>query len=243
MDPDGPDIEELFAPVRPADAFGVVLSEARDVLAQVREPIDAELWGSDIIGALTQSASDMPSVMEALVTGLVPAAEKSGTAESLALLRIFGAVGDATLRIAATEAADRLSAKGIPAPGWADVVGAPDPGECWHYGDTGGRQESVTMTFSYSGAAHALSVLLDHGHGGKIKDIWVADATGLLAKTRETAASDSLILFEPLEVAQARFTLERAMSAGECPQEPDQEADVTAHRALLAARLDLVSGR
>lgn len=241
MDHEGPDIEELFAPVRPADAFGVVLSEAHDVLSQIHEPIDAELWGSDIIGALTQSASDTRSVMESLTGALVPAAEESGTAESLALLRIFGAVGDAGLRAAATAAADRLTARGVPAPGWASVVGAPEPGDCWHYGDTGGRQESVTMTFVYPGATHALSVLIDHGKGGKIKDIWVGDAAGLLDKTRVTARADPLILFEPLELGRARFTLERAVSAGECPQEPDQEDDVAAHRALLAARLDLVS--
>jgi hypothetical protein len=243
MDPEDPtdlDIDQLFAPVSPADAYGVVLSEAHDVLAQVREPVDAELWGSDMIGALTQSARDVPSVMETLTKALVPAAEEAGTAESLALMRIFGAVGDGGLRAAAVEAAGRLAASGIPDPDWADVVGSPEPGACWHYGDTGGRQESVTMTFAYPGATHALSVLIDHGRGGKIKDIWVADATGLLDKTRE-AADAELIIFEPLEVAQARFKLQRAVSAGECPQEPDQEDDVAAHRALLAARLELVS--
>jgi hypothetical protein len=245
-----PDMDELFAPVRPADAFGVVLSEAHDVLAQLREPIDAELWGSDVIGALTQSALTQSALTQSALTrsapgaltgALVPAAEQTGTVESLALLRIFGAVGDKDLRTAAAEAADRLAASGVPDPDWAAVVGAPDPGECWHYADTSGRLESVTITFTYPGAAHALSVLIDHGRGGKIKDVWVADAAGLLRKTREAAAADSLIIFEPLDISQARFKLQRALSAGECPQEPDQEDDITAHRALLAARLDMLS--
>ena len=47
-----PDIAALFAPLRPAQAADVVLSEARQVLARVSQPIDAELWGSDMIGAL-----------------------------------------------------------------------------------------------------------------------------------------------------------------------------------------------
>ena len=34
-----PDINELFAPLVPAQAFGVVLSEARDVLGHLREPL------------------------------------------------------------------------------------------------------------------------------------------------------------------------------------------------------------
>jgi hypothetical protein len=36
-----PDIAELFAPLRPAQASDVVLNEARQVLSNVRQPIDA----------------------------------------------------------------------------------------------------------------------------------------------------------------------------------------------------------
>ena len=36
--------------------------------------------------------------------------------------------------------------------------------------------------------------------------------------------------------------LEQAISAGECPEQPDQVDDVVAHRALLRARLDLLAG-
>src|SRR5262245_57738396 len=92
------DVAEFFAPLAPAQAFGVVLSEARDVLRQVREPIDAELWGSDMIGALSRSASDEAATMRELTTALVPAAEEAATPEALALLRIFAAIGSPGLR-------------------------------------------------------------------------------------------------------------------------------------------------
>jgi hypothetical protein len=241
MEPSDPDIEELFAPVRPADTFGVVLSEAREVLPQVHEPVDAELWGSDMIGALSGSAVDAPSVMTALIHDLVPAAEKDATPESLALLRIFAAVGDARLRTAAGAAADRLAGAGVADPEWAAVIGAPETGESWHFADTGGRQESVTITFSYPGnAAHAFSVLIDHSRGGKVKDIWVGDAAGLVSKTEQAADADPLVVFEPLSAEEALDRLRRAVRAGECPQDPDQRDAVAAHRALLAARLELV---
>ena len=116
MDPDA-DIEELFAPIEPAAAFGVVLNEAHDVLPHIREPVDAELWGSDMIGALAASAADTPNVMAALTTSLVPAAEETATPEALALLRIFGAIGSPELRAAATAAAERVTADGVPRPG------------------------------------------------------------------------------------------------------------------------------
>jgi hypothetical protein len=242
MDPDDPDIDALFAPLPPAAAFGVVLSEAREVLTKVREPIDAELWGSDMIGALGNSAGDEADVMATLTTSLVPSVEEAGTPEALALLRIFGAIGSPALRAAATEAARRVAARGVPDPGWAAAIGSPQVGQCWHYADVGGRQESVTMTFGYGESEHAFSVLIDHGMGGRIKDAWVSNAAGLLDQTWLAVENDPLVVFERLEPAQAAERLERAITAGECPEKPDQADDVNAHRALLHARMRFLAG-
>jgi hypothetical protein len=234
-----PDIAELFAPLPPAKASRVVLSEARQVLPHVSEPIDAELWGSDMIGALSGHASggDDAKVMAEIAESLVPAAEQDGNPQALALLRILGAIGSPVLRAAATEAADRVAAQGVADPDWAAVIGSPAIGPCWHYSDVGGRQESLTVSFGYGAAEHALSVLLDHGRGGKIRDAWVDDATGLLDRTWLAAESDPLIVFETIEPAEARARLARAVAVGECPVKPDEADDLTAHRALLHARL------
>jgi hypothetical protein len=234
-----PDIAELFAPLKPAQAFGVVLSEARQVLAHVRQPIDAELWGSDMIGALGagKPGPDDSEVMTELALSVVPAAEADATPESLALLRILGAVGGPPLQGAARAAADRVAAAGVPDADWAASIGSPTIGQCWHYSDVGGRQESVTVSFGYGTAEHALSVLIDHGNGGKIKDAWVDDAAGLLDKTWLAAESDPLIVFESLEPADAGQRLAQALQAGERPTKPDEADDLTGHRALLHARV------
>ena len=97
------------------------------------------------------------------------------------------------------------------------------------------------MTFAYGDKQHAVSVLIDHGRGGKIKDAWVAKGTELRADTEQAARSDPLVVFETLDVPGARLRLERAIGAGECPEQPDQVDDVVAHRALLRARLDLLT--
>jgi len=230
-----PDIAALFAPLRPAQASNVVLREAREVLAYLNKPIDAELWGSDIIGALS-GATDADIMVE-LAASLVPAAEVSETPEALALLRILAAIGSPALSTAATAAAERVTARGVADPDWAAAIGSPTVGKCWHYGDVGGRQESITVSFGYGGAEHALSVLIDHGQGGKIKDAWVDDADGLLDKTWIAAENDPLIVFEPIEPDDARTRLENAVAAGECPGKPDEVDDLTAHRALLRARV------
>jgi len=245
MDHDEPDIADLFAPIEPSRAFGVVLSEAQEVLAHVRKPVDAELWGSDMIGALSASAADTDDdVMTDLATSLVPAAEQAATPEALALLRVFEALGSPGLRTSAAQAAERVIERGVPDPDWAATIGSPTVGECWHYSDVGGRQESVTMSFGYGGSEHALSVLIDHGRGGGgIKDAWVGDATGLRDKTWLAVQNDPTMVFEAIDAADARGRLERAISAGECPEKLDEADDLTAHRALLHARMRFLAAR
>ncbi len=242
MEHEDPDIEELFAPIEPSQALGVVLSEAHEVLSHLQQAVDAELWGSDMIGALSATGGES-AVMAELATSLVPAAEETATPEALALLRIFAAIGSPQLRSAAIEAAERVASQGVPEPDWAVAIGSPTVGTCWHYSDIGGRQESLTMTFGYGEFEHALSVLIDHGKGGRIKDAWVGDATGLLDKTWLAAENDPLVVFESIDAADAQDRLERAISAGECPEKPDQADDLTAHRALIHARMRFLAAR
>jgi hypothetical protein len=105
---DDPELEAVFARASPADTIAAVLTEARIVLADVDSPLDAELWGSDIVAALGSGAGQADAI--------VPAAEQSGTPEALATLRVLGAVGSPPLRAAASAAADRLAVQGIAEP-------------------------------------------------------------------------------------------------------------------------------
>ncbi len=49
--------------------------------------------------------------------------------------------------------------------------------------------------------------------------------------------------FEVIDAPAARLRLERAIRAGECPEQPDQVDGVVAHRALLRTRLDLLAAQ
>lgn len=241
MGSDEPDIEQLFAPIASAAAPGVILREAHDVLPHVHAPIDAELWGSDMIGALSRSAGGHGKAMSELAASLVPAAREAATPEALALLRVVAVLGDGRLRYEATQSALRVTAAGIPDPDWAEGLGAPSVGDCWHYGDVSGQQEALTATFVYGTCSHALSVLVDHNQGGRIRDVWVDDAEGVLDKTWLAAANDPLVVFETMRPASAGARLRQAITAGECPGKPDEADDVTAHRALLHARARLLA--
>src|SRR6476646_7819884 len=212
-----PDVASLFAPVAVEETFGGVLTEARQVLGGLDDPVDAELWGSDLIGALASSAAGQASLMNTLTGTLVPAAEAASTPEALALLRVCAAVGSPALRAAAGQAAERLHARDVTDPPWAGPIGAPRVGDCWHYADVGGRQESLTMTFAYGDRQHAVSVLIDHGRGGRIRDTWVTKGPGLRADTEQAAQGNPLVVFEVISATDARFRLAQAIAAGESP--------------------------
>jgi hypothetical protein len=247
MSGDEPDIASLFAPVDIGDAVRGLLDEARAALAHLDDPVDAELWASDVIGAL--STAGEAEAVSALVQTLVPAAETDASPEALTLLRVFAVIGSPDLRAAASEAAARLTKESLTKEGlaeegaeiadapWAERIGSPAVRDCWHYADVGGRQESLSMMFAYGDKQHTVSVLIDHSHGGKIKDVWVTKETGQLLATELAASSDPLVVFELIDADDARHRLESALNAGESPEQPDQAEDIAAHRALLQARL------
>lgn len=237
---DDPDMAGLFAPIDITEVVQGVLEEASDALGHLEDPVDAELWGSDVIGAL--SSAGEAEAMAALARTVVPAAEEAATPGALALLRVFAAIGADDLRAAAGEAASRVARRDVADAPWAGQIGSPRVRDCWHYADVGGRQESLTMMFAYGDKQHAVSVLIDHGRGGKIKDAWVAKGSDQLTATLVAAGGDPLVVFELLDVDDARNRLEQALVAGECPEQSDQAEDIAAHRAFLRARLAQLSG-
>jgi hypothetical protein len=267
------DLDAVFGGSSPAETFAAVLTEARMVLGEISSPLDAELWGSDILAALGGPKGDG-------AIAIVPAAEAMGTVEALAILRVMAAVGWPELRSTATQAADRLAAAtreasgreasgreapgleapGLEAPGleapdleapdleapgldeppWGAVMGAPTVGECWRYGDDRGLQEAVTMSFGYEDEVHVVSLLLDHGCGGGIKDVWVGDAGDVLERTRAMADQDPAMIFEMISPADARVRALRAIAAGECPSQPGEIGNVSSTRAILRTRVALL---
>ena len=204
------------------------------VLGEIASPVEAELWGSDILAALG-------GVQSLAAQAMVPAAERSGTPEALAILRVLGALGWPDLRTAATEAAGRVAARDVPDPDWAAEVGSPSVGECWRYGDDRGVQEAVTLSFEYAAGQHVVSLLLDHSCGGGIKNVWVGEAGDVLARTEDMAAEDPSMIFEMISTATARTKVERAIAAGECPVQPDEVSNVASTRAILRARAALLA--
>jgi hypothetical protein len=85
-----------------------------------------------------------------------------------------------------------------------------------------------------------VSVLLDHGQGGGIKNVWVGDAGDVLDRTRELSQQDPKMIFEMITQSDARARLDRAIAAGECPQQPEEVGNVASRWAILRARAGLL---
>jgi len=83
-------------------------------------------------------------------------------------------------------------------------------------------------------------VLLDRAQGGGIKNIWVGACDGLLDRTREMSRKTSGMIFEMITQADARGRMDRAIAAGECPEQPAERAAVASTRAILSARVALL---
>jgi hypothetical protein len=228
---DEPDLAALFARTSASDVTAAVLTEAHMVLADLASPLDAELWGSDVVAALGS---------DDLAGALVSAAENAATPEALLVLRVLAAVGPPGLGDAAAAAAARLAERGTSEPDWANGLGAPAPGECWRYGDEIGQAEAVTMSFGYGSRSHVLSALVDHSRGGGIRNVWVGETDEALGWTKDASREDPTVIFEMISQADARSRLEKALAAQECPLQPDEAANVSARRALLQARVALL---
>ena len=60
------------------------------------------------------------------------------------------------------------------------------------------------MTFSYAARQHAVSVLIDHGRGGKIRDTWVTNGAGMRAEPESALRTGRTPGFDLGDAAVAR---------------------------------------
>ena len=230
------DLDAVFGRSSPDEAFAAVLTEARMVLAEIASPLEAELWGSDILAALGGDAQPGRAGHRARRGAQrqpggaghpARARARSGWPELRAPRRLRRRAG--------------WRARGCRTRPGRPRLGTPEVRECWRYGDDRGLQEAVTLSFEYPAGRHVVSLLLDHSFGGGIKNVWVGEAGDVLARTEAMAAADPGMTFEMISPADARRRAERAIAAGECPGQPDEFSSVASTRAILRARVALLA--
>ncbi|GAA3386435.1 hypothetical protein [Cryptosporangium minutisporangium] len=210
------------------------------------DPIQAELWCSDVLGAVWAATDGDPAAEETFADAWIAAAEALDDPDRPAALTALTALsriaGSASARRAATVAADRIAATGVPRPRWAvPADGAADDvsaGECWRYGDVFGDQETVLCAFRRGSSEHAMLVLIDHTLGGIAKDVFFTEAVASsLADLQYELASTPFAFLEPIEPAAARRRLQQAFAITDGLVEPRVNEELAPHRALALARI------
>jgi hypothetical protein len=238
-------------PESPPEAlFAEMLRAARELLA-VRSPLDAELLVSEMLGTWWgPSGNGGPrsrrvrhggqAGMEELVgEGLVAYAAAQATPAALALLSGIACLGTPAQAAKAERAALELIERGVARPRWADHLGAVTAGEAYLNSDAYGDRDEIVCLYSYAGEEpHALVTVVDYNASGMLLDGWVTAQVGkLLEHCRQAQAAGSAGAFGPIEPAQARRTLARALRVTDESADPPVSESFSSYHAFIRARI------
>jgi len=217
-----------------------VIEGFADLLTPETTPLAAELTGADFLGMVRRAAPDVDVTRE-LLSDLIASAEKSAEPSGLAMLRAVAAAGAPGVREAANDSAAKLSAAGVAEPPWLDRIGAPTYDRAFGYRDEHGAQEAIATVFHYDDAEHAVVVLIDHGMGGGVKDVFFSDQTDVIRGEYERAAEAMGCDLVDHEREQARRILASALEQPHCAEHDEQVDDVLDYRDLLRRRVEVLA--
>lgn len=186
-------------------------------LAECEDALDAELAGAALVAMVTVAGDEL---VPAFVQGFIPQVEaKAGGA--LALLLAIGSVASGVqeqVAKAASAAAGRLVAAGIPTPRWAGELAEPvRVGDCVRLYESQETMSVLVASFRRAGRGHAFMVIVDEQDCGAAEDILFVDADQLpeaLDDIREGGRADGLdIRTQVLDPAELRWYVEDALDA------------------------------
>lgn len=227
-----------FLPPLPEPSLETLLDGWQARHEQGLDAFTAEHYGYDFLGLARRFAGDdgLPETLGVLIDE----AEQHGGNDALAVLRVFGVVAPLSLRRIANQAADRLASAGYEDPPWARELGAPKVSTCFGYSAILGEQEAVATTFRYGKKRHVLSVLIDHGLGGGIKDFFASKHPNEIRRGFQQTADEDEFAFYDYEQVEAGRILKEALNQPPCPVEPDQVDDVGTFLGLVEQRTALL---
>ncbi|HWS33340.1 MAG TPA: plasmid pRiA4b ORF-3 family protein [Actinoplanes sp.] len=215
----------------PADLIDDLLAGGALLIGgdQPMDALDAEIFGANFVAAGRMAGADFQEVLDA---GILPAVERAGTPAALAVLLALGA----------TEAAQRLAAAGVPAPGWAGELAQPvRPGTFLRYADAGDTVSILIGTFERAGSSHGFAVNVDHQDCHAALDIaffpgeLLDDVVGSIQQNRD---GGPVLTGAPLDHAEFRWQAERALNArsvhdaDDGPAELDEDDDGLGYHLL-----------
>ena len=220
----------------PGDALDGLLRELWKSIA-AGDVLDAEFQTS-AFAAMPELTDGSPEDMESLADLLIeaasnyPSADGSGS-EAAAFCRLLMSLGSRSVKRAASEALAGFTEDGIYPPGWVTDIGKPTPGRAWRRHDVFGENEVIAITFSYSGAEHALLVAIDRTELPTVGMIAMGDdADGMLATLHGQSEPNQRL--DEITLAEARARIQGPLArAGD---DPDFDLDESSIMFVPLAR-------
>ena len=212
----------------------------------LRGALEAELWGSALVGVLWKRRFDLePEDFArgyAIVYGepLIGAVASIGGVGAAVALRVIAAVDDGELGIRAAEFAAGLAAAGG-LPGWVE-----DLGEAEIVAGAVMREEIFDDGFTVflearhrDGEQHAVGVYIDNNLGVVAKDILLADSIEAVERVmREHPPADGQLVLEPVAAGVAAGQIHAAIELTDMTLGVDLDEDFADLRAIALMRGD-----
>ncbi len=200
--------------------------------------LDGECWVSTLLGLLESSTSveELPAVAAMFRNGLAERLAARPAPETAALLHLFEEVAPRPVDALAA-ASPRNDIGSVPP--WGDPGPVATPTVAYLMTDPFGDQEGLTLVYAATAQqrAHIVGVLVDHNHGGALRDVFVSDdVEGCLEELR--GLEDEYCAVTAIEAADALTRLGRALEISRFQRGGAQTsgADVVALAALLRRR-------
>ncbi len=220
----------------------------RDALG-LTDPLDAELWGSALMGMLwgrrfALRLENVGSTDYALMFGapLVEAIRRIGGAGARIALSVIEAVDDGELGLRAGELARELpedAGRGVP--GWMAALGEAEITDAAVMRDDV-FDDACTVFLEArhpDGDVHAVGVLIDHNLGGMAKDVMVVDSIdGVAQVMRDHPEPNGTLKLERISPGIAAGRIHAALELTDMTWDPPISEDYADLRALALMRAD-----
>ncbi|MFI5777134.1 plasmid pRiA4b ORF-3 family protein [Nocardia sp. NPDC051570] len=215
-------LDETGDPVDPKVVTEAILTG----LAEVTDPIQAEVLGSMLLGAIGLLGTDLE---DAAAAELLQAIEVVGDHRAAGMLAVLGTIGGERVGGAAAAGLNRLRARDVATPEWTMALSAPVTArDCVEVGE-GGEALVLAARFDRAGAAHGVMILLDPDECGEAAEIMLldsADLTEALAELCHNARRDGVRLTTTtLDPAEFRWRVEVAMDIRDDHDRDDDPSD------------------
>lgn len=237
----------------PASPYSHVVEEAKALLDPETDVMDAELWGSFVLGGVFDAAwqeaeeqdEDPDELFERMFGELLDyLAKQKRRPEALAGLRALAMVGEEWSRQEALDAANWLAETGLKEPAWLRLAEESVPTSVFRAGDLFGDVGAVNLGFRRGGQEHTVCCYVAD-RGGPVLDrvLVVAGSAEHLAEEMRAEDEEQGLHVSELTLEQTRTLLAEAVDRllSEGPDDPEELAELAEEAGLDPEELDMTS--